>query len=1366
MLNRRSAGARSKVLFLFSLLAVIPARASFGALQNPFEEVAAAEIARLDALTGKPEAVAPLLALFGLADVLPPGRLDAVVTRLLRPDLLPSTIVPGQEDSASYLERASAGGLCPPERGGVRGGASGSEPPPCSLRKPGAADPLVAARARDWLARRLEQQGDDGAAASVREPLGILSRFWVVGPFGDGRASVDVPYPPEFETGVPDAARDYAGKERKVGWRRAEGAIHRGTLDLSALIRPDSQAAAYALAFVHVERPTRAGLRIGTPGPVKVWCNGRLIHAADRVRSARLDQDAVGVDLGRGWNRLLIKTVVTEGAWRVYARLTEPDGGRLSFANDWTPSESSSPSPSPLRQSGGGDGQEGPSRIPVRALEPILRERVRAARSAISAAQAELDLGRYLLMVDSADRDQKEAAHAFEISADRHPTADALMGLSNAAREEDESRRALERALVVAKVPRERAAVLSALGDVARDQHRESQAVERWRAALAADPRWWPAVLSLAGEEQTAGFPAAALMHVDDLPAEIRALPAVGRERVRLLMALDRRNEAESIRRALLSEARDDVDLLRDLASTARLRGDAAESIRLLESAALHRPDLSSLTVEWARALEGARDRDGARAVLESAARRLPDEPVLAAELGKLLDRMGESPRALGWLRVALGLRPQDPDLRRYAEALTERIATASPPVPALPAVGETGKAPVTLGASGRTDLGRRFAAAVPPLLAFAGSAAAPPAAAEPDPAIVLLDRRAVRVHPNGLSEVFAQRVVEVRTDIGAQDNKEFYVRYTPGSEEVEILEARIFRRGPGGAIDVFQASDRDDRDLSEPWYGLYYDYRAEVVRFEGLRAGDVLEIQYVLTDVSRENQLAGYFGDLQFVAETIPKRQWDYTLLAPPGRDFYFARPVLSGLKESSSDEEGEHVTRFAARDVPRIEVEPAMPGIGEVSPYLHISTYKSWDDVGKWYWRLVEEQLVPDDTIRSAAESAIRSAEAASRVRGSPERGGLTDLEKVRALHNLVLRGTRYVGLEFGIHGFKPYKVSQVLARKFGDCKDKAALLTALLSQAGVDAEMVLLRTRRGGRIAPSPASLAVFDHAIVYVPKLGLYLDGTAEFSGMKELPNQDQGVMVLRIGAHGTKLVETPVLPSADNNAVRSWTVRLKADGDAEVAEHLSIDGQAAPEWRSHYQTAGERMDRYAKVWSGRNPGARLESVEMSGIDDRNRPVTVDAKALVPRMAERTSNGGLSLMVGARDGDLVRTYARLSGRRSDLVLAYPWRHQEVITYQLPPGHVATSLPRSRTLETRFGHFDLRIEASAHGTVVSEARLVVERDRVAPVDYAAFRAFLADVDAAMAERIVVEPARHRAVSTVPGEAVTVPVGLGMTR
>ena len=1292
---------------------------------SPLWPLAARSLDRLRETRGRPESIAPLLRLLDLVDLGPPGALDAPI-------------------------RVAA------------------EAPD--------ADPLVSAAARVFLAERAESEGaallggpgtkivgeGPGDAADLRRGLGLLTHLWVVGPFGEGRSGYGVAFPPELQRlrGAPDPAEVMAGKERPVSWRKAENAEVRGALQLEALLRPSTQGTAYVLAWVRVERAGLAALRLGTPGPVKVWCNGALVHAADRRRPARFDQDAIGVSLTAGWNQLLIKTVVGEASWRVFARLTEPGGAPLDFRSAFAPAEggdaqgTAAPtaaagppsSPAPARPM-----LPAPSRTlsparPVRSLERELGARVRAAGRAPEArAEAWLDLGQYLQVTHPGDADQKEAAHAYAESWAAYPSFEAMLGAARVARDEDESRRMLERALsLVQSSPSspspsgtthalDLARVLAGLGDVARDQRREAVALDRWRAALAADPSWWPAAVALAAEERNAGLPATALARVAALPAAFQDIPAVIRERLQSLLALDRRVDAEAEARRLLVHAHTDVDLLRELAGFARDRGRTRDSVDLLGAAARLRPDVPSFALDWARAEEGAGDGDGAVEVLTRAARQLPDEPTLAAELGKLLERLGRPVEGARWLQVALTLRPQDAELRRYVDAAVAR--QRHPSAPSDPAQ------------EARDDLPRRFAVSAPSVLAEElgrGSAArsSRPSSGEPDGAVVLLDRHVVRVHDNGLSESFAQRMVQVRTDAGAEENKEFSVRYTPGSEEVEILEARIYRPRPpsagvgGGGGDagweVIQVSERDDQDLSEPWYGLYYDYRAEIVRFEGLRAGDVIEIAYVLSDVSQENQMAGYFGDLQFLAEGVPKRRWDYVLLGPPGRTFHIAAPVVPGLERSDTIENGERVLRFSARNLPRIELEPAMPGLAEVSPFLHISTYGRAADVGAWYWHLIAEQLTPDDTIRAAAESAVPT-----RLRSR-----LSDLDKVRAIHAFVVGQTRYVGLEFGIHGFKPYKVSQVLSRKFGDCKDKAALMVALLGQVGIDADMVLLRTRRGGRLEADPPSLAGFDHAIAYIPKLDLYLDGTAEFSGVDELPSQDQGVPVLRIGPRGAVWAATPILPSSRNRASRRWSVVLASDGGADVREELTVAGQAASEWRQHYQTVGEQGERYGKVWSGRHPGAHLLWVKMPGLTDRNRPVTVLARATLPRLGESLPGGGMALGLGVRDGDLVRNYARLSARRSDLMLAYPWQHEERVSYRLPPGFRIERLPTERQVSTRFGRFALSIEPGGPSTLVVSSRLDVARARIAPEDYPDFRRFLGDVDAIMRERVILAP------------------------
>jgi cellulose synthase operon protein C len=1162
-------------------------------------------------------------------------------------------------------------------------------------------DPLVAAQVAYLLSLEDDRNGHHDPADRARQGLGFLRDAWVVGPFdSQGRTGLGQVYPVE-EDGArvdPRADRVFRGKERDVRWRRAPGeAFVQGALLLDALLRPDSDAVAYCFTYVHSDRDRWAALRLGSGGPLKAWLNGEQAVVRDVVRPAWPDQDAVPVYLRRGTNVLLVKTVAVRGPWRLFVRLTDGRGDALAGVR----LSADSPGPGPRRPGSHG-------RAPaIRELGKLLRNRALAAPAEL-AAQAWLDAARFLSLVTPADVELRlieETAKAAlpKAGATLDPAAiEALLLLGSVAREDDDRRAALERALPALTSAAERADLLASIGRLWRSQHRDAAAVAAWHEALALAPHCVLAQLALGREERRTGMPASALVRLQALPETVRAWPAVEDALAETLSALGRRREAESLRRRMLTAQQTDVALLRDLASAARTRGDAADAATYYAEAVRWRPDFTSLIVDQAAMLEAAGDIAGARAVLAKAAERLPDDAGLPEELGRLEARAGQVPAALAGMQRSLDLRPQNPGLRRY---LQELAATRK-------AGGRAGSA---------DDLARAHAADGEALAreALFGKPAADEASAE-----VLLDRTVVRVHANGLAERFVQRLIHLRTERAARESRESSVRFEPGRQEVEIRKARIVRRAADGNLEISEATGRDEENLSEPWYGLYYDTRAAIVSFENVRAGDVVELQYTVVDVGHRNELHDYFGDLVMIADAWPTRRWDYTLIAPAGRTFYFNQPRWPGVGPTRHEQGGEARYEFAAHDVPRVESEPSMPGRAEVAPYLHVSTYRSWQDVGRWYWNLVSDQMQDDGSLRKAAVAAVNGATSVA--------------DKVRAIHRFVLDNTRYVGLEFGIHGYKPYKATQVLERRFGDCKDKATLFVTLLRAVGVDSELVLLRTRRGGRIDETPASLAAFDHAIAYVPALDLYVDGTAEFSGLGELPAQDQDTMALRVSARDVKLVRMPVLPAERNLAQRQWQVDLRADGSGRIVEDLTVVGQAASEWRSYYQTEGERTSRFAKVWNGRFAGTQLESVRME-LADRNQPVRVHAEVLVPQLGDRREGGEVRLPLGSREADLASTYARMGERHWPLVLGYPWHHDETVTYHFPAGARLVRAPSARRLTTPFGEFSLATEPTADGIVV-RSTLKVTTSRIETQQYAAFRAFLRNTDAALEERVVV--------------------------
>ena len=1146
------------------------------------------------------------------------------------------------------------------------------------------ARPDVRARAAWLRSLLLDRLGQASEAQKQRAALGLLTQYWVVGPFdNEGRTGHATRYAPEKQlVGAIDPTARLDGKERAVSWRLMPPIVAQGMVSLDAMLRPDNNVTAYLTTMVRVPRATRAALRVGSAGAVKVWIDGALALDRDVYRPVRFDQDAAPCQLRAGWNRVTVKLSTLDGAWSLFLRLTAPDGAPL-----------------PELESSTELGRFAESRPGTRArfvVADLWRELSARAEAHPRDAQAWSDLGQLLHHVAPDDPEKHHAADALARAARLSPSPEAYRLLALAQNDANDKRRALEEGLMPAVVKRAQpgaaAPLYELLGEVYHRARRERRAEQLWLDGRAADPGYWPLALDLAELAAERGVPSRAAAMLAALEPEHPTLKLL-RAEAQLAVRRGRRAEAQKLYQRVAEAEKDDTDALRELYAFARAEGAPADALAFVDRIARARPDVLQTALDRADVLEAIGKGPEAHEALAVALTVAPDETRLLERDGRLLHRLGRDPEALGRLKRALEIRPQNPELRAYLLALQPKERAS--------------------------DLARAWSVDVPTLMQKAPK----PDPQKADRARVLLDSAVTRVHPNGLSETFQQRVVEILDERGAREEGQADIRYTPDTQAVEVRAARVYKKSG----EVVEASSTAEHDVSEPWYGLYYDVKAQVVEFDALEPGDVIDVEYVVSDTARRNMFAEYFGDLHLLQEDLPRLETRYILIAPKSKTLYFNKPKLASLQRSDETRGDETTYSFRATSIPKVDTEPGMPGFTDVAAYVHVSTYKTWEEVAGWYRGLVAEQLQTNPAIHDAVSEAVR---------GAPD-----ERARIRAVYDLVVRKTRYVGLEFGIHGYQPYRTTQVFARKFGDCKDKASLLLVMLREIGVDASLVLARTRHGGDLDPEPASLAPFDHAIVYVPKYDLFLDGTAEFSGADELPAQDQDIPVL-IVSEG-KLRRTPVLAAGKNRVATEQLVQLDASGAARVDEHVSVGGEVAHEWRSHYQSPGERAERYGKAWAQKHPGSHVETVDMPTLTDLERPVDVRARVVVPdwgraEAADGKPGGELVMAALGREADMLRSYARLSSRKYDLVLGFPWRQEDRVTVALPAGFTVKRLPETRTVEAPFGRFTL----TAHqrpGAVEVEAALQVDRHRIAREDYAAFRRFCADVDAAVGQELV---------------------------
>ncbi len=1120
-----------------------------------------------------------------------------------------------------------------------------------------------------------------GAKLRIRD-LGFVGRWIVSGPFdNEGKTGLDRRFGPEEE--IADAlsmARTYDGKERQVGNRLTPDAFPYGWVDLGAMMRPQEKVCGYATTYVR-DRSTKGSrsfsVWFGASGAIKIFFDGVEVAKDPKYRDLDSDRMAVTLTLREGWHRLTVKVCGDEDPAMFALRLADPSGAPdKNLEADADPSHAKEAAAVRFRK-----GDRPPPPVlggPLTAFEKL------TARDDAAMLEA---FARWLVLTSADDPSEHRARDVARRAAEKSPSVARSLLAGELAENRNQRAIWIDRAEDV--LSRSRAATLDERVDalLARADHTRGGA--NWRDAipyyekvLALDPDNVRASLAQIELYSEAGLRETALSSLNRALARRPRSVALLRATANALREVDRTTEAEEVSARYATLRYDDSQILNERIELALARRDPALANRWLERLVETNPDSARSLAAAAKAYVAIGDRPRAIALHRRALDLAPEDVATLRSLADVYAIGGQTDEQLRLLRQVLQLRPQEKDVREYV-AHTEPTraradeAYARPSAEFLKRRGEP--------AHGRT---RR----------------------------TLVDLQVTTVFPNGLASRFHQVVFQPLTDTAAAEAREYGFGFEADSETVQLRGARIYRKN--GQID--EAIESGEGPTDNPSMAMYSSARAFYVHFPRLDPGDVVELLYRVEDVAHRNAFADYFGEVVYMQSTDPIAHAEYVLITPKTRAFYFNKP-FAAAKQRVEDKGDERIWHFTADDVPPLEPEPGMPPMAEVLGHVHVSTYKTWDDMGRWYWGLVKDQFIADDEVRRRALEITK---------------GLTDEKaKVRAVYDFVVQKTRYVALEFGIHGFKPYRCAQIFARGFGDCKDKATLIVTMLKELGINATIVILRTGMKGDFETEPASLAPFDHAIAYVPSLDWYLDGTAEFTGSGELPSMDRGALAIQINEGKPKLVHLPDPPASESLAKKRVEAAVAVDGSAAIDWSVEVTGASASSWRQRYHAKATQKQRVQEDLANELPGLEVANVSANDLDDIERKVEIRAKGRAPSFARK--DGDLrTVAVGARE-HMVRTYAPLSSRKSDVrIFALSSQENETVV-KLPQGAKIVGAPRAAEGTSPFGSF--KVETETNGTTVRvKTTVALAKSRIRAHEYPAFRAFCEQVDQALGQSL----------------------------
>ena len=1106
-------------------------------------------------------------------------------------------------------------------------------------------------------------------ASEIVTRMGYIKQWWMIGPFdNEGKTGHNAVYPPETEIEF-DAV--YKGKNFDATWRLMPFESPYGKIYLKRMFYPFQNTCAYLACAVYSPTTRTVALKVGSSGAVKAFLNGSLVIENDSYRVFSYDQEIAPCVLKSGWNLLLLKICNVDGEWTASARFTELNGSAIDdlristsqkdiiTASAQTPSEPSSYEAGQIER---GCIDEFTIRALNTKFDPLPYLYLGLLESQYHYHDSEIE--RESQIYEQITDIMPDWCYGYFLTGTTNPGG-------NTARDLYETSIKLCPGLAEGWME---------LGRLFYNAGRKEKAVNAFQKALSInpdyiEPRQYIAKMSY----ENNWYPIA--------ETEVRKLLLLNKDYIFAYYDLGRLSEhigddREAIENYLmvLGIEANSYYAISSLVERYKFIGEVDNAIELLKDYTERYPyhitfkkDLLDLYIDTERYNEAEKTADE---ILEINPR---DFEALSWK-GIALHHLGYEEKAIESFELAIKYKQNYPWLTSYMNILKPGDKPYYEPY-----------------RMEMEDVADKVASY---LINLAD-----------EQAIYLLDQEIRKVYPNGTSSYTVHKIVQINTEDAMQKFASMEIYYIPERENVKILTATVIL--PDG--ERVEATDIHDYSVSSESARLYYDYVSRVVSFPALEPGAIIDFEYTVEQTG-ENIFADYFWEQFFFGNYETTIISEYVLITPENIKLNISNPPDIDVEVLPGKDYITHI--FRKNNIDGILNEPRMPPLAEILNTVKVTTFESWDEVGRWYWNLSKDQMVTDAQIKRKVYELTHNKE--------------TIEEKVESIYNFITKEIRYVGLEFGIGGYKPRKATRTFSTHYGDCKDKGVLFMTMLKEIGVESDMVLIRSRSKGIIDYDLPLLGVFNHFItlVHLPDKDMFIDCTPEFHNYTELPFEDQGIDAFVVGEWGSKFITTPLKTPEDNFIDISMEIWLSEDGSAKAKRTISYGDKDSPAQRKRYLNPAQRKRLLNEYWNSLYPHSSVSNLEFRGIDNKKEGVEISYNIYFANFAT-AQNNIWCLPTRIPTDDLVQRFTSRSMRVYPLLVEEPFTIRSTIVYHLPDSAILEEdMPISIEMNSRFGNMKASYEQS-NKTLTANVNISIEVTRVMPEDYCAFRGFLNEID-----------------------------------
>jgi len=573
--------------------------------------------------------------------------------------------------------------------------------------------------------------------------------------------------------------------------------------------------------------------------------------------------------------------------------------------------------------------------------------------------------------------------------------------------------------------------------------------------------------------------------------------------------------------------------------------------------------------------------------------------------------------------------------------------------------------------------------------------------------AVVLLDDVSISiVGPNEYVEHY-RRVVKILRPEGREE-AELGV-YLQSREKVHSLHCWSVDR----AGREFELKDKDFAERGAFFgFELYNDLRARTATCPAGEPGSIIAFEY---EVQRHEWVNEFEREFQ---ESIPVHQSHVSLRLPTGWEF---KALWSNGEQIEPTKSPDGAWEWTLHDLAAIEEEPMRQPTWALGLRMGLVYFAqgqtgsagSWQALGHWYSELTADRR------NATPELAAKARELTA---------GKTDFDgKARALASFLQSDVRYVAIEIGVGGYQPHPAGDIFRERYGDCKDKATLLSTMLHEIGIESNYVLIDTHRGTvrPALPSPN----FNHVILAIElppgvksdayssvvtskpgKQYLIFDPTDPFTPFGTLRGDLQDSYALLVQQGGGEIIHTPLTLPEANLIARAGHFALGADGLLSGGVSESLSGNHAFHERLSLSHANEQQR--AQQFEGRLnrslKGFKMESADVQKLDQLQDDLVLNYKFNNPGYAQ--VRGPLMLVRPRVLGEIIFPLNH-KPRHFSFQFEDTSRETDVYEFDLPQGYVVDDLPDPVKVDMGFAAYQSKVEVT--GAKLRYSREYVRRE-----------------------------------------------------